>query len=113
MKQITTKEFESEVLGSQVPVLVDFHTPSCGPCLALKPVLEEIEAERAGTLKLVQVDASASPELAADHRVSAVPALFLYRNRQCIGQRAGLTSKRELVRWLDGLGAEPAGTRLH
>jgi thioredoxin len=107
MKQITTKEFESEVFGSPVPVLVDFHTPSCGPCLALKPLLEEIEAEQAGTLKLVQVDASASPELAADHRVSAVPALFLYRNGQCVGQRVGFMSKRELVRWLEGLCAEP------
>lgn len=72
------------------------------PCRRLKPILDEVEQEQAGKLKLVQVDAYAEAELAAHHRVSSVPALFVYRQGQCVDQRLGLASKSELLRWLDG-----------
>jgi thioredoxin-like negative regulator of GroEL len=56
--------------------------------------------ERAGKLKLVQVDASTNPELASSHCVASVPALFRYRQGQCVGQRVGFASKAELLNWL-------------
>jgi thioredoxin 1 len=100
MKSITATEFESEVLKSTIPVVVDFSTESCPPCRALKPILEEIELMQAGRLKVVKVDAAEETELAVQHRVSAVPALFLYREGQCVGQRVGLASKKDLLNWI-------------
>ena len=99
MKAITAAEFAVEVLQSPIPVIVDFSTPGCGPCLTLKPILEQIEAEQAGRLKVVVIDAYDDAELAAQHRVNTVPALFLYRAGQCVGQRLGRGSKKELVNW--------------
>jgi thioredoxin 1 len=100
MKQITTNELDSEVLRAPVPVLVEFSTESCGPCWRLKPVLEEIKREQTGKLCVVQVDASTKADLAARHSVAAVPALFLYRQGQCVGQQVGFASTAELLKWL-------------
>lgn len=100
MKQITATEFAAEVLQSPIPVIVDFSTESCTPCRTLKVALDQLEREQAGQLKVVTLDASADAELAARHRVNTVPALFLYRAGECVGQRSGVASKKELLNWV-------------
>jgi len=102
MKQITESEFETEVLTAPLPVLVDFFTEGCQPCRSLAPALEQIESERAAKLKVVKVDAGTERALAVRFGVMHVPALFLFRNGDCVAQRVGGRDKRELLAWIDG-----------
>jgi thioredoxin 1 len=106
MKEITSSEFESEVLRSDVPVLVDFYTEGCGPCRQMSPILGEIEAASSGVLKVVKMDASADAQFSASFQISAVPTLLLFHRGQQLGQVMGARSKRDLKRWIDeSLGA--------
>ena len=100
MKQITATDFPTEVLQSAIPVIVGFSTKDCAPCRTLKATLEHLEREQAGQLKIVTLDAMDDAELAARHRVSSVPALFLYRGGQCVGQRSGVPSQKDLRHWV-------------
>jgi thioredoxin 1 len=65
MKEITSSQFESEVLRSDMPVLVDFYTEGCGPCRQMSPILGEIEAASSRVLKVVKMDASADTQFSA------------------------------------------------
>ena len=88
------------MLAATSPVLVDFYTEDGGPCRSLQPTLAEIEAEQTGKLKLVKLNASEESELASRYRVTKVPNLFLFRNGQCVAQRLGAWSKKELLAWI-------------
>ena len=101
MKQITRAEFDSEVLASSAPVLVDFYTDSCPPCRAMAPILLEWETEANGSLKFVKVDAGSELELAASYRVNAVPAFYLFSKGRCVAQTVGLKSKNNIKKWFD------------
>ena len=101
MKQITGAEFESEVLGSKEPVLVDFYTDSCPPCRMMAPVLQEMEAEANGQFKVVKIDAGIEGQLASTFRVNSVPAFFVFTNGKCVGQTLGARSKAHMKKWLE------------
>ena len=100
MKTITKKEFETEVLKATTLVLVDFYTNDCSPCRIIAPVLEEIERESAGKLKLVKVDAVAEQDLTLTWRVSTVPTLLLFKAGTVVGQRVGAPTKKALLQWI-------------
>jgi thioredoxin len=99
MKKISASEFDSEVLASKQPVVVDFYTDSCPPCRALSPILQEWENESGNSFKVVKVDAAAEYTLAASYGVTAVPALFLFSNGKVVAQSLGLKSKNSLKQW--------------
>jgi thioredoxin len=101
MRQVTSAEFDSEVLRAASPVVVDFFTQECGPCRAMSPVLAEWEQEAKGALRVIKVDVGAEPALASSCRVNGVPALLLFANGKCIGQTMGLKSKNTMKRWFD------------
>jgi thioredoxin 1 len=101
VKQITNSEFEAEVLRSKEPVLVDFFTDGCAPCRTMAPLLQELETESNGALKVVKVDAAAEPVLAASYRINAVPAFFAFANGKCVGQTLGMKSKSSMKKWFD------------
>ncbi|HWY74088.1 MAG TPA: thioredoxin domain-containing protein [Verrucomicrobiae bacterium] len=101
MKQITRAEFDSEVLASNAPVLVDFYTDTCPPCRAMAPILQEWETEANGSLKFVKVDAASELDLASAYRVNAVPAFYLFSNGRCVAQTVGLKSKSSIKKWFD------------
>ena len=101
MKRITQVEFDSEVLASTVPVLVDFYTDTCPPCRAMAPILQEWETEADGSLKIVKVDAASELALASSYRVNAVPAFFLFSKGACVAQTVGLKSKSSMKKWFD------------
>lgn len=103
MKTITGDDFETEVLQSAEPVLVDFFTEACSPCRRLAPVLEEVAQHQAGRWKIVKVDAGLNPELAARFRINSVPTLLAFRRGQCVAQRVGARDQQELLEWLAGL----------
>jgi len=101
MKEITSSQFESEVLQSDVPVLVDFYTEQCGPCRQMSPLVQEIEDESGGTLRVVKIDAGADPQFTASFRITAVPTIFLFSGGQRLGQVMGARGKKDMKKWID------------
>ena len=101
MKTILASEFTSEVVQSNVPVVVDFFTPFCGPCKQLAPILEEIAEERGDALKFVKIDASLDATLATSLRIQAVPTVFVFRDGKPVTQFTGFRPKKGLQKWID------------
>src|SRR5207245_1517793 len=76
----TDRTFDSEVLKSEKPVLVDFWATWCGPCKMIAPVLEEIATEKDGALKIAKLDVDQNPETAQKFGVMSIPTLLLFKN---------------------------------
>jgi thioredoxin 1 len=101
MKQISGADFNSEVLASKEPVLVDFYSDGCQPCRMMSPVLQEMETEANGQFKIVKVDAAAEAELASSYGVRSVPSFFAFSNGKCVGQTIGAKSKANMKKWFE------------
>ncbi len=103
---ISDATFESEVLGSTEPVLVDFWATWCGPCKAVAPVLDEIATEQAGRLKVVKLDVDANGRTAMRFGVQSIPTLILFKNGEQVERLLGAMPKQaimsKLSRHLDG-----------
>lgn len=98
--EVTLGNWTAEVLQSDRPVLVDFYSPTCGPCRMQTPVLEELAVERPD-LKIVKLDVSENPELAVHHQIAAVPTLILLRNGQAVDRLRGLQNRHRLLTFLE------------
>lgn len=90
VKEIQQVDFQREVLESDVPVLVDFFAPWCGPCRALAPALEGVAKTYDGRLKVVKVNVDDAQELAADHRIRGVPTLMFFKGGKLADTVVGL-----------------------
>jgi len=96
MVNITGQNFESEVLQSDLPVLVDFWAPWCQPCLMMGPIVEEIAKEMEGKIKVAKVNVDENQSLAREYGIMSIPALFLFKNGQVAKQWVGVRNKEEL-----------------
>jgi thioredoxin 2 len=94
-------DFSDVVEKSSVPVLVDLWATWCGPCRMVSPALEQLAAERAGTLKLVKIDVDAAPALAGRFTVRAVPSLLLIDRGRVLARQSGAAPVAALRTWLD------------
>jgi thioredoxin 1 len=106
---LTHANFDEEVLASDVPVVVDYWAPWCGPCRMLGPVIEQIASERAGTVKVGKVNVDDEPALAERAGVRGIPYVVLYRDGEVAGQAVGAQPKAGLEQSL-GLEASAAQT---
>lgn len=89
--------FQSEVLESDVPVLVDFTATWCGPCKALAPIVEKIADEFPGKIKVGKLDIDEAPQITRKYGVRSVPTVLVFKGGQKIGQHVGLTTREKLV----------------
>jgi thioredoxin 1 len=98
---VDDESFDEVVLGSELPVLVDFVAPWCGPCRALAPIVERLAIETAGRAKVVSVDIDASPRTSARYGIRGAPTLLVFRGGERTRQHLGATTREKLLKLLD------------
>lgn len=96
---VTDATFEQEVLKAEVPVLVDFWAPWCGPCQTMAPHFETAAAELEPVIRLGKIDTQAQPELAARFGIRSIPTLALFQRGREIGRMSGAVPAGEIARW--------------
>ncbi|MBB4661160.1 thioredoxin [Conexibacter arvalis] len=94
--EVTDNNFQSEVIESDVPVLVDFWAPWCGPCRMVAPVLEEIASEKGEALKIVKLNVDDNQQTAMSYEVLSIPTLILFKNGAIAKKVVGAYPKRKL-----------------
>ena len=94
---VSDKNFETEVLKSALPVLVDFWAEWCGPCRMISPIVEEIAQDLKGKLKVAKVNVDESQELAAQFNIMSIPTLLIFKKGEPVEQMVGAMSKDQLL----------------
>ncbi len=102
-KVVTDATFKSEVLDSDVPVLVDFHAVWCPPCKAMAPALDLVATEMKGKVKITKVDVDENPKATQTYGIQAMPTLLLFKGGKEVARKMGaLVQKRQLEDWIKG-----------
>lgn len=100
-KKVDTASFDSDVLGSSKPVVVDFWAEWCGPCKMIAPSLEEISEENAG-VEIAKVNIDENQDLAVKFGVRSIPTLMMFKDGQHVDTLVGAQSKSKLAAWING-----------
>jgi thioredoxin 1 len=95
--EVTDTDFETEVLNSDIPVVVDFWATWCGPCRKLSPVIEEISDEYAGKVKFAKVNIEQSVEIAKNYSISGIPCLLVFKDGESVERLTGLMPKSTII----------------
>jgi thioredoxin 1 len=98
---ITSDNFDSEVLQSEQPVLMDFWAEWCGPCKMIAPILDQIADEYKGRLQIAKLDVEENQVIAMKYGVRSIPTLMLFKGGVVEAQHVGMLSKEQLIRLLD------------
>ncbi|MCX8092885.1 MAG: thioredoxin [Candidatus Goldbacteria bacterium] len=99
--EISEKDFEKEVLKSNIPVLVDFWAPWCGPCKMIAPIIEKIEKEYSQKMKFVKVDIDSNSNIASEMGIRSIPTLIIFKNGDIIEQIIGVVTEIQLKKIID------------
>jgi thioredoxin 1 len=101
-KTVTDATFDAEVLGSDVPVIVDFWAEWCGPCKMVAPVLEEIAAEHAGKVVVAKLNTDENPEITRRYQIMSIPTMSVFSGGEVVKSIVGAKPKAALLRDLEG-----------
>ena len=105
---VTDATFQSEVLDTDQPVLVDFWATWCGPCRTIAPTIEELSSEYDGTAKVVKLDVDNNPQTAAKYGIRSIPSLLFFKGGKPVDQMVGVVPKKVLAEKLDTLAQQTA-----
>ncbi len=101
LKEFTDNNFNDEVIGSSLPVVVDFWAEWCGPCKLLTPIIADIAKDYDGKVVIGKVNVDDNPQVAAKYGINSIPSLLFFKNGQVIEQHTGLLPKASLKSKID------------
>lgn len=100
-KPVNAKDWDKDVINSQLPVFVDFWAEWCGPCRMVSPVVEELASEYAGKINFVKVNVDENNELASKYNIFSIPTLAIFKGGQIVAQQVGAASKSSYKNMID------------
>ena len=95
--EVNDSNFEAEVKNSDIPVLVDFWAPWCGPCRKISPIIDDLAAEFEGKVKVVKVNTDENLKTTQEFSISGIPSVLIFKNGQAVERLVGLMQKSQLV----------------
>ncbi len=101
IKSVTDSTFETDVLGSPVPVLVDYWAEWCGPCKMIAPILDESAVSYAGQLSVAKINIDENPKTPNRFHVRGIPTLMLFKGGEVVATKVGALSKSQLAAFID------------
>jgi thioredoxin 1 len=103
IKEVDEATFKSEVLDSDIPVLVDFWAPWCGPCQMVAPILEAVADKMGDKLKIVKLNTDENMNTAQNYEIMAIPSLLVFKNGEVVERIVGVKPQPELEAQLQGI----------
>ena len=100
---VTDSDFETRVLQAAGPVLVDFWAEWCGPCKMIAPFLEDLAADKAGTLTVAKLNIDDNPKSPTKYGVRGIPTMILFKNGRVAATKVGALPKSKLYEWVDSV----------
>ena len=101
VKSIKENEFDSEVINSDKPVLIDFWAEWCGPCKEISPIFEEISDEMKDTVKVVKMNIDENPNIPNKYGIQSIPTMIIFKKGEPISTKVGVVIKSELKTWIE------------